>query len=682
MPYVINNRSGDTIVVPDESLNQDYSIDLVGRNYENYGAIIATGFVDLLDNFASDSTAPQRATSGQLWYDKNNKQLRVYDGITGSWVPQGIMVSPTVPPNTYSQNKPGVAYFNSSINQLFVHNGLGFRESSISAGAINETSTYSGPTIGGPSQYGGRLRHIFLADTDGVKRSVLALVYVNDSLHASVDNFEQEKIIIIFSGHADEFTVADADSDVAGVTHNYYNHLLDSGNGIGLTIRPGINVRLDDTGRVNYATTADRALTSYRLNTGTFGADGANIDAGNVYHNQQSVIPEYTWQTVGSVTNVWSDGYFGNVIVGNDSSGQTTNLIAKAHPDNLVHLAEETSPIDKAYILDLFVTGNIELPAGGNVGSEDNYIENLFANNITANVVNIDGYRLPIEAGNANDMMVLGSTGNVIFTEQPKRVNAVYSYNDSITIETDLQTMLDDQGNGVFLEAQNYNFTISNAYVRALFDVANTSNLSYDVSTGTFDLTKETAFDGWAPQDFVQVGNPPNATTQDITGHKSFDKRVDLDGGLKFGAINHEIQFQNNLGFQLVGDEDGENRFAMYQNGDFLATGDVIAFNTIQQISDARVKTDLQRIDDAMGKVESLTGYTYFRTDLEEDSRHTGLIAQDVEQVLPEAVTTAPDGTLGVSYGSMMGLMVEALKELQGQVRELQQEIAKLKSEK
>ena len=84
MPYVINNRSGDTIVIPDETLNQDYSIDLVGRNYENYGSVIATGFVNLLNNFATTNTPPAKATSGQLWYDRGSKQLRTYDGNTGA----------------------------------------------------------------------------------------------------------------------------------------------------------------------------------------------------------------------------------------------------------------------------------------------------------------------------------------------------------------------------------------------------------------------------------------------------------------------------------------------------------------------------------------------------------------------------------------------------------------------
>ena len=98
-------------------------------------------------------------------------------------------------------------------------------------------------------------------------------------------------------------------------------------------------------------------------------------------------------------------------------------------------------------------------------------------------------------------------------------------------------------------------------------------------------------------------------------------------------------------------------------NGDFTAVGNVTAF------SDARLKTNLQQITDALAKVTSLTGYTYTRIDSGE--RHTGVIAQDVQSVLPEAVSD--DGEhLSVAYGNMVGLLIEAIKELTARVEELE----------
>lgn len=105
-------------------------------------------------------------------------------------------------------------------------------------------------------------------------------------------------------------------------------------------------------------------------------------------------------------------------------------------------------------------------------------------------------------------------------------------------------------------------------------------------------------------------------------------------------------------------------------NGNFVANGNVSAF------SDIRVKKDIQRILDPIGKVKLLNGVTYTRLDNEE--RGTGLIAQDVQAVLPEAVAENEDGMLSVMYGNMIGLLVEAVKDQQKQIDGLMFEIEQM----
>ena len=99
------------------------------------------------------------------------------------------------------------------------------------------------------------------------------------------------------------------------------------------------------------------------------------------------------------------------------------------------------------------------------------------------------------------------------------------------------------------------------------------------------------------------------------------------------------------------------NNKRIYTGGDILAGGNVTAY------SDIRRKKDLLKIDNALNKVKQLTGYTY--TNKLDNKRYTGLIAQDVQKVLPEAVHKEElDGHLSLAYGNMMGLLVEAVKEL------------------
>lgn len=98
-------------------------------------------------------------------------------------------------------------------------------------------------------------------------------------------------------------------------------------------------------------------------------------------------------------------------------------------------------------------------------------------------------------------------------------------------------------------------------------------------------------------------------------------------------------------------------------SGNVTATGNVTAF------SDPRLKTDLVQISDALDKVARLTGYTYERIDTGE--RQVGLLSTDVEAVVPEAVQKGREYD-AVNYGGLMGLMVEAIKELTARVEKLE----------
>ena len=99
----------------------------------------------------------------------------------------------------------------------------------------------------------------------------------------------------------------------------------------------------------------------------------------------------------------------------------------------------------------------------------------------------------------------------------------------------------------------------------------------------------------------------------------------------------------------------------------------ISAVGNITSTSDSRFKTNLQRITSALSKVNQLNGYTFDRTDIE-TSRQTGVIAQEVLLVLPEAVTGTKDA-YSVAYGNMMGLMIEAIKELNAKVTDLQNQL-------
>jgi trimeric autotransporter adhesin len=97
------------------------------------------------------------------------------------------------------------------------------------------------------------------------------------------------------------------------------------------------------------------------------------------------------------------------------------------------------------------------------------------------------------------------------------------------------------------------------------------------------------------------------------------------------------------------------------------ASGNLTVNGSVTAYSDARLKKDITRIESALDKVDKLTGYTFTRIDSGE--RQMGLLAQDVEVVAPEAVLEREFKS--VAYGNLVGLLVEAIKELRAEINEL-----------
>ena len=109
--------------------------------------------------------------------------------------------------------------------------------------------------------------------------------------------------------------------------------------------------------------------------------------------------------------------------------------------------------------------------------------------------------------------------------------------------------------------------------------------------------------------------------------------------------------------------------------------GAIVAAGNVTAYSDIKFKEDVKVIPDAVKKVKQIRGVTYTRNDLENrEERHTGVIAQEVEQVLPEAVREGFNGKT-VAYGNMVGLLIEAIKEQQGMINRQQDDINNLKQQ-
>ena len=150
------------------------------------------------------------------------------------------------------------------------------------------------------------------------------------------------------------------------------------------------------------------------------------------------------------------------------------------------------------------------------------------------------------------------------------------------------------------------------------------------------------------------------------------------------------------IGFNAGYNETGSNKLYIANSntatpliwGDFTTKSIIIHGNfraiATAVVSDKRWKKNIQPLDSSLDKISSLQGVTYeWRTDEYPDygfteNKQIGLIAQDVEAVLPELVSEDHDGYKAVSYAKLTAVLVEAVKELKAQNERQQAEIERL----
>ena len=106
---------------------------------------------------------------------------------------------------------------------------------------------------------------------------------------------------------------------------------------------------------------------------------------------------------------------------------------------------------------------------------------------------------------------------------------------------------------------------------------------------------------------------------------------------------------------------------------DMSGAGAATFNNDVTAFSDKRLKTDIKNIDNALSKVMKMQGVYYKRNDIENAKEQVGVLAQDMEEVLPQVVLTADDEikTKSVDYGKICSVLIESIKELKAEIDQL-----------
>lgn len=175
---------------------------------------------------------------------------------------------------------------------------------------------------------------------------------------------------------------------------------------------------------------------------------------------------------------------------------------------------------------------------------------------------------------------------------------------------------------------------------------------------------------GYGTNLFLQGNNNDGAAYNSVISYTFGGTRHwGIGGGGSVGTCvidtNGSERLRITSGGNLLLGTTSDNGERLYVSGSIRATGSITAN------SDISLKKNLLKIENALEKVEQINGYTY---ELKEDDskRHGGVIAQEIDKVFPEIVNTGNNGLMGVEYGNISALLIEAIKEQNTKIKNLE----------
>ena len=232
--------------------------------------------------------------------------------------------------------------------------------------------------------------------------------------------------------------------------------------------------------------------------------------------------------------------------------------------------------------------------------------------------------------------------------------------------------------NGVRLAPAD--FTATNGTSIVLASGASTSDVMLVVAYGTFQVADLSA----ALTSALDLGANKltgSAIELDCSGDITIDAggadTIFKDDGTEFGRITNsssDFVLKTAVGdkdFILKGVDDSSEITAL--TVDMSAAGAATFNNDVTAFSDVILKDNIDTIDNALDRVKGMRGVFFDRKD-NKQQRQTGVIAQEVEPFLPEVVRETKDEKKikSVAYGNMVGVLIEAIKQLDAKIEELQ----------
>ena len=200
-------------------------------------------------------------------------------------------------------------------------------------------------------------------------------------------------------------------------------------------------------------------------------------------------------------------------------------------------------------------------------------------------------------------------------------------------------------------------------------------------SSQTLTLHGDNAGDGYSVLDILGGSNP------DIPGDTSLLMRVNSDGNVGIGTSSPGTQYKLEVAGGDITNHPSHSHPSCETSWDCISTyvftgnyyygsdsgstiyvgesGNTVSVRgTFSQASDARLKEGVTTLSSALENILSLRGVSYYRNDRQDTSERVGLIAQEVEAIYPQLVSTNEEGYKAVAYSRLVSPLIEAVKQL------------------
>jgi hypothetical protein len=705
MPYILKFSDPTTstfITVPDmpPGINtSDTSLNLVGRGYPNYGQKTAENFLHLLENFAN-GYAPANPIQGQLWYNSDSNKLQVNTSRNGQgWSPVNGVWQQSIDPSisTTTNVLPGDIWVNTSDNNYILsvrtNSDSWVQVSNTSTGATGSFSTELFDNVGQPHWV--------------VEHKSLGVVIAIDT----ADTFFPNPAIQNFNAQLNTGTNMTTVGKFWGTAFSADALNLYPGS---QTIRVPTNrllIKDDDdngsipgpgqiiTGRVFFQNSKPSnprspkgiALTSSDDPTGTNGLieiyksnndlvllNDRNPDFGygNILLNTRLArgsvkinSAALSLSTVsGALTIVGGAGIGGDVWIGGSvhvKGALHAGLFVAGSADNIYG----GNPGDLVYQSSTGTTGFI---GAGSVGSILQVGTSTTATFVSSSSIRV-GY-----SDNANTLLG-GTAGQFVVQVAANQTGFINPSQLSVNTATNSNNLNGPAGTIPVQTGENQTSYISTSNVQ----VGYAKNI-LGGSAGQFVVQTGANQTGFADPSTLAVENVLGGAN----GSLVYQTAANITGTLPIGSAGQYLKVSTNVphipewdsptgltanqvaygqgtGSELIGDS-GMQYNPLTQV--LTVLGDVIAG------SDRDLKDNIKTITNALEKTLSLRGVSF---NYKKGGRaNIGLIAQEVQEIVPEVVSVNEStGFLGVGYGALVGLLVEAIKEQQVQIDELKRRI-------